>query len=131
MPRTAALVAFAATISNAGCNAWPALPPHTKEAALEHWSSFYAASSEDLYGLLGVPRKAGKRSLRWAFRSRCVQKLRRSADSELSDFFEMARAWDVLGDPDRRREYDTGASRLRQETAWRLLRLPALKRLVA
>ena len=86
MPRTAALVAFAATISNAGCNAWPALPPHTKEAALEHWSSFYAASSEDLYGLLGVPRKAGKRSLRWAFRSRCVQKLRRSADSELSDF---------------------------------------------
>ena len=71
MPRTAALVAFAATISNAGCNAWPALPPHTKEAALEHWSSFYAASSEDLYGLLGVPRSAGRRESAGAMPADC------------------------------------------------------------
>jgi len=101
------------------------------EAAIEHWSSFYAASSEDLYTLLGVQRRAGKRRIRWAFRSKCVQKLRRLDDLNLADFLEMARAWDVLGDPERRREYDTGGSRLRQETAWRLLRLPALKKLVA
>mmetsp|Transcript_7322 Transcript_7322/g.14640 ORF Transcript_7322/g.14640 Transcript_7322/m.14640 type:complete len:497 (+) Transcript_7322:56-1546(+) len=112
-------------------DAWPALPPHTKEAAIEHWSSFYAASSEDLYTLLGVQRRAGKRRIRWAFRSKCVQKLRKLDELDLNDFFEMARAWDVLGDPERRREYDTGGSRLRQETAWRLLRLPALKKLVA
>ena len=101
------------------------------EVAIEHWSSFYAASSEDLYSLLGVQRRAGKRRIRWAFRNKCVQKLRRLDDHNLAAFFEMARAWDVLGDPERRREYDTGGSRLRQETAWRLLRLPALKKLVA
>lgn len=101
----------------------------SSEAAI--WSSFYAASSEDLYTLLGVQRRAGKRRIRWAFRSKCVQKLRRLDDLNLAAFLEMARAWDVLGDPERRREYDTGGSRLRQETAWRLLRLPALKKLVA
>ena len=106
-------------------------PAQVASTGSEHWSSFYAASSEDLYSLLGVQRRAGKRRIRWAFRNKCVQKLRRLDDHNLAAFFEMARAWDVLGDPERRREYDTGGSRLRQETAWRLLRLPALKKLVA
>ena len=106
----------------AGAGGWPSSSSgHAEPPAALDRSWLYPAA-DDLYGLLGVKPKAGGWRLRGAWRGKCVQLLQRSDSDDGFAFFEAAQAWDVLGDAERRREYDEGGSRLRQVTAWRLLR---------
>jgi curved DNA-binding protein CbpA len=74
----------------------------------------------DLYQLLGVPREASREeiALAWRRRARAEHPDARPADADApARFRALARAWQVLGDPDRRAAYDRTLTRERQPAA--------------
>jgi curved DNA-binding protein CbpA len=67
----------------------------------------------DPYAVLGVARDADLRALKRAYRA-LARKLHPDVSSEKADharFLEVRRAYDLLSDPERRREYDLEAAR--------------------
>jgi molecular chaperone DnaJ len=70
--------------------------------------------SKDLYGLLGLPRGAAREDIRRAHR-RLVREYHPDAnpgdDSAEERFKEVQHAYEVLSDPNKRREYDEGLLR--------------------
>ena len=67
--------------------------------------------SDDLYELLGVPRDASQAEIKEAYRQRAMacHPDRNPDDPEAEEIFKrISRAYDVLSDPQRRRQYDRG-----------------------
>ena len=75
-------------------------------------------ASDDYYGILGVSRDADARALKKAYRTQAKRwhpDVNASKEAE-TRFKEVARAWEVLSDPRRRREYDrTGTTARRRD----------------
>jgi molecular chaperone DnaJ len=68
-------------------------------------------ASRDLYGVLGVDKKASADEIKKAYRklARQYHPDRNPGDTRAEERFkEISAAYDVLGDPDKRREYDRG-----------------------
>jgi hypothetical protein len=75
-------------------------------------------ASGDFYAILGVSRDADTATLKKAYRTQAKRWHPDVNDSQEAEerFKEVARAWDVLSDPSRRRDYDrTGNSGRRRE----------------
>lgn len=73
----------------------------------------YAADDEDLYARLGVTPAADAREIKKAYRAQSLEwhpdkAMARGVDPELAqqEFVEVARAYEVLSDPEQRTAYD-------------------------
>src|SRR3546814_12858288 len=58
------------------------------------------------YEFLGVPRRSTAAELKGAYRRKVAETHPDRADGRVDEFRSVCAAWDVLRDPDRRREYD-------------------------
>lgn len=58
------------------------------------------------YEILGVPRRSTAAELKGAYRRKVAETHPDRADGRVDEFRSVCAAWDVLRDPDRRREYD-------------------------
>lgn len=74
-----------------------------------HSAGASSAQPVDLYDVLGVDRSASTEELRAAYRRR-ARETHPDAGGDVGAFHAVQAAWEVLGDPERRRAYDrTGA----------------------
>lgn len=81
-----------------------------------------ATRSRDYYEVLGVPRTASQKEIKSAFRrlARQYHSDVNPNDGEAAERFkEINEAHEVLGDPEKRRQYDQVGSDPRQYEAWR------------